>query len=210
MPGVTQPAPSYQPYQSPPPMMGIAKPPKQSNGGLTSMIAGILALVTAGLVVGGSFAPVASYRDTLDENTVIASETGWWKFSDAGSSSSFDGKGLLFGLVLVLAAALLVLGAVFAFVASRTRASGPTTGGRSLITAGVGVLAGVIMLESLQVLENSSSYNDQELQAGESLEYSPGLGLVLPLCALGLGLVAVVLAHVGQGARTFRQEPNTP
>jgi hypothetical protein len=213
MPGVTQPAPSYQQYRPLPPMMGVAAPPKQSSGGLTSMLAGILALVTAGLAVGGSFAPITTFRNTFEgggDTTVTASDSGWWGFADAGSSSPFESRSLLFGLTLVLVAALLVLGAVFAFVASRTRTPGPTAGGRSLISAGVGVLAGVMLLESLQVLESASSYNDRDLEAGESLEFSPGLGLVLPLSALGLGVVAVVLAHVGQRQRQFRQEPNTP
>jgi hypothetical protein len=213
MPGVTQPAPSYQQYRPLPPMMGVAAPPKQSSGGLTSMLAGILALVTAGLAVGGSFAPITTFRNTFEgggDTTVTASDSGWWGFADAGSSSPFESRSLLFGLTLVLVAALLVLGAVFAFVASRTRTPGPTAGGRSLISAGVGVLAGVMLLESLQVLDSASSYNDRDLEAGESLEFSPGLGLVLPLSALGLGVIAVVLAHVGQRQRQFRQEPSTP
>lgn len=213
MPGVTQPAPSYQPYRPLPPLMGVGAPPKPSRGGLTSMLAGILALVTAGLAVGGSFAPITSYRNTYEgsgDTTVTANDVGWWGLHDAGSSSPFETENLLFGLALVLVAVLLVLGAVFAFVASRTRVAGATTGGRSLITAGVGVLAGVMLLESLQVMENASNYNSRELEPGESLEFSVGLGFVLPLCAVALGVIAVVLAHVGQGQRAFRVEPNTP
>jgi hypothetical protein len=211
MPGVTQPAPNYQPYRPLPPLMGVGAPPKPSRGGLTSILAGILALVTAGLAVGATFAPITSYRNTYEgsgDTTVTANNVGWWGLRDAGSSSPFESESLLFGLALVLVAVLLVLGAVFAFVAARTRAAGATTGGRSLITAGVGVLAGVMLLESLQVMENASNYNSRELEPGESLEFSVGLGFVLPLCALGLGVIAVVLAHVGQ--RAVRLEPNTP
>jgi len=121
-----------------------------------------------------------------------------------------DAESSLIGLALVLVATLLVLGAVFAFVASRTRTSGPTAGGRSLISAGVGVLTGVMLLQLMSVLEQASTFNDRELDAGESLDFKPGLGLILPLGALGLGLVAVVLAHVGQRPRLARVEPNTP
>ncbi|WP_133905828.1 hypothetical protein [Actinophytocola oryzae] len=210
---MTQPAPSYPRYQPLPPPMMRAAPPKAAGGGLTSMLAGILALVAAGLAFGGSFAPITTFRNTFeggDQTTVTASKISWWSLTDDGSSTPFETENLLFWLVLLLVAALLVLGAVFAFVASSTRSPGPTTGSRSLITAGVGVLLGVLLLESLQVLRESSTYDNRPLESGESLDYLVGLGLVLPLCGLGVGLVAVVLAHVGQRQRAFREEPNTP
>jgi hypothetical protein len=194
-------------------MIGYAAPPKPSGGGLTSLLAGVLALVTAGLAVGGSFAPITSLRNSFESDGdpfVDASKSTWWGTSYDGSSDPFDDQTTLIGLTLVLVAALLVLGAVFAFVASRTRTSGPTSGGRSLISAGVGVLAGVMLLQVLDVVEQVSRFNDRDLQPGESLDYKPGLGLILPLCGLGLGLVAVVLAHVGQRPRAARVEPNTP
>jgi hypothetical protein len=194
-------------------MIGYAAPPKPSGGGLTSLLAGVLALVTAGLAVGGSFAPITSLRNSFESDGdpfVDASKSTWWGTSYDGSSDPFDDQTTLIGLTLVLVAALLVLGAVFAFVASRTRTPGPTSGGRSLISAGVGVLAGVMLLQVLDVVEQVSRFNDRDLQPGESLDYKPGLGLILPLCGLGLGLVAVVLAHVGQRPRAARVEPNTP
>ncbi|MFL6123301.1 hypothetical protein [Actinophytocola sp.] len=211
---MTQPAPSYQPYRPLPPLMGVAAPPKPSRGGLTSLIAGTLALVTAGLAIGGSFAPITTFHDSFADGdfsgTEVNSDLSWWGVNGVARVAPFDEGGKLFGLSLVLVATLLVLGAAFAFVASRTRAPGPTTGGRSLITAGVGVLAGVVVLQSLLVLEEASAYNDRELEPGESLRFTPGLGLVLPLCALAIGVVAVVLAHVGQRPRESRLEPSTP
>lgn len=194
-------------------MIGYAAPPKPSGGGLTSMLAGILALVAAGVVVGASFAPITSLRNSFESDGapfVDDSKTTWWGTSYDGSTDPIDAQSSLVGLSLVLVAALLVLGAVFAFVASRTRMSGPTSGGRSLISAGVGVLTGVLVLQVMEVVEQASRFNDRDLEPGESLDYTPGLGLILPLCALGLGLVAVVLAHVGQRARAARVEPNTP
>ena len=213
MPRVTQPAPSYQPYQPRPPMMGVAAPPKQSGGGLTSMLAAILAFVTAGLAIGGTFAPITTLRITNEgggQTTVYGEHDGWWNFGDDGSTDPLLSESKLLGLVLVLSATLLVLGAVFALVASRSRTQGPTTGGRSLIAAGVGVLTGVTLAQALDVLRLADRYNSRELEAGEAIDFAPGLGLVLPLCAVGLGLVAVVLAHVGQRARGARQEPLTP
>lgn len=195
------------------PMMGAPTPPKQSRGGLTTLLAGVLALVVAGLVVGGSFGAITDYRNTYEidgEPSVYSTTTTWWGVTDAGSSRPIEEEGVLAGLTLVLAATLLVLGAVFAFVAARTRTSGPVSGARSLTSAGVGVLAGVTVLQLLAVLKQMKQYNDQELEAGESLEFTAGLGLWLPLGGLVLGVVAVVLAHVGQRPVAARVEPNTP
>lgn len=177
------------------------------------MLAGLLALVAAGLVVGGSFGAITEYRNSYridDDPSVYATSTTWWGFHDAGSSSPVEEESVLTGLTLVLAGALLVLGAVFAFVAARTRTSGPVSGSRSLISAGVGVIAGVTVLQLLAVLKQMDRYNEQELDAGESLEFTAGLGLWLPLGGLVLGVVAVVLAHVGQRSAAARVEPNTP
>src|SRR6266498_2920687 len=211
MPRVTQPSPSYQPYQPLPPVMGIARPPKSSGGGLTSLLAGILAVVAAGLAFGGSFAAITTFRNTFEgggETTVNANNVSWWSLTDAGSSSPFDKESLLTWLVLLLAAVVLLIGAAFACAASSTRSPGAVTGSRSLVTAGIGVLTGAMLLETLLVLRQASNYNSRELQAGESLDFSVGLGFVLPLCGLAVGLIAVVLAHVGQGGR--RTEPSTP
>src|SRR5262245_53535410 len=85
---VTQPSPSYQPYQPLPPVMGIARPPKSSGGGLTSLLAGILAVVAAGLAFGGSFAAITTFRNTFQgggETTVTANNVSWWSLTDAGS-----------------------------------------------------------------------------------------------------------------------------
>lgn len=194
-------------------MMGVAAPQKPSRGGVTTLIAGLLALVVAGLAVGGSFGSVSSYRNSFEgdgDTSVYASHATWWGYGDDGSSSPIDSESLLNGLTLVLAGVLLAVGAVFAFVGARSRASGPVAGARSTISAGVGVLAGASLLELFSVLKQMEQYNDQELDAGESLEFSAGLGLWLPLGGLLLGIVATVLAHVGQRPKDVRVEPNTP
>ncbi|MFC4856132.1 hypothetical protein [Actinophytocola glycyrrhizae] len=211
---MTQPAPGYRPYQQPmAPMMGAPTPPKQSRGGVTTLLAGVLALVVAGLAVGGSFGAISTYRNALeigDETSVYASTTTWWEYNDDGSSVSTESESTLTGLTLVLAAALLVLGAVFAFVAARARTSGPVTATRSLISAGVGALASVALLQLFWVLNQTQRYNERELEAGETLEFTPGLGLWLPLGGLLLGVVAVALAHLGRRQGDVRMEPNTP
>ncbi len=196
-------------------MTGAHTPPKRSGGGLTTLLAGILSLVAAGLAIGGSFGPISTFRNSYEgdgdgDATVYASETTWWGYGDAGSTNPIDDGNILNGLVLVLVAALLVLGAVFAFVAARTRTPGPTTGARSLVSAGVGALAGAALLQVLELLAQTDSYNERELEAGESLEFTPGLGLWLPVGALVVGLVAAVLVHVGRRQVGARVEPNTP
>src|SRR4051794_39109798 len=99
-------------------MMGAAPPPKPSGGGLTSMVAAILALLTAGLVIGGSFAPISKFHDSFAagdfSGTEVNSDLSWWDVSGVARVAPFDEGGKLFGLALVLVAALLVLGAVFA------------------------------------------------------------------------------------------------
>jgi hypothetical protein len=197
------------------PMMGVAAPPKQPRGGLTSLLAGVLALVAAGLTIGGVFGPITTYTNKVDfgdgeSPTVFATKYSWWSFTDNGSTEPVETASTPAGLLLVLAALLLVLGAVFIVVAARTRTSGPTSAGRSLITGGVGVLAGLGLLQLLDVLAQMSRYNSRKLNAGESLDFTAGLGLYLPLGALAAGLVAVVLAHVGQRVGVARVEPNTP
>ncbi|MFI7680666.1 hypothetical protein [Actinophytocola sp. NPDC049390] len=196
------------------PMMGAPAQPKAPRGGVTTMVAGLLALVVAGLAVGGSFGDVSTYRHSFeidgDVSTSGHSRT-WWSFGlQTSDSNTRDPESILTGLTLVLAATLLVVGAVFAFAAARSRASGAVAGARSLITAGVGVLAGATLMHLIAVLDQMSTYNEKELEAGESLEFSAGLGLWLPLGGLVLGLVAIVLAHVGQRAGAVRVEPNTP
>ncbi len=198
------------------PMMGVAAPPKPPRGGTTSLIAGILSLVVAGLAIGGSFGPITKNRSEFafdgpdSEPTVYAGTRTWWEYNDAGSTDPSESASYLAGLALVFAAALLVLGAGYAFAASRSRTSGLITASRSLIVAGASVTAGAVLLVLFDVLDQMSSYNDRELSEGESIEFTAGLGLYLPLGGVVVGIVAVVLAHVGQRPRVARVEPNTP
>jgi hypothetical protein len=195
------------------PMMGVAAPQKPSRGGVTTLVAGLLALVVAGLAVGGSFGDVTRYRNSYagdGDPSVYATRATWWGYDNDGSTSPVEAEDVLSGLTLVLAGVLLVVGAVFAFVGARSRRSGPVSGARSAISAGVGVLAGASLLELFSVLEQMDRYNKQELDAGQSLEFSAGLGLWLPLGGVVVGIVAVVLAHLGRGGADARVEPNTP
>jgi hypothetical protein len=195
------------------PMMGVAAPQKPSRGGVTTLVAGLLALVVAGLAVGGSFGDVTRYRNSYagdGDPSVYATRATWWGYNNDGSTSPVEAEDVLSGLTLVLAGVLLVVGAVFAFVGARSRRSGPVSGARSAISAGVGVLAGASLLELFSVLEQMDRYNKQELDAGQSLEFSAGLGLWLPLGGVVVGIVAVVLAHLGRGRADARVEPNTP
>jgi len=198
------------------PMMGVAAPPKPPRGGLTSLLAGILSLVVAGLLVGGSFGTISTFRQLVPlggpdaEKAVFAGERTWWSFSDAGSTNPNTESTFLGGLVLVLAAALLLLGAVYAFVASRTCTPGAVAASRSLIVAGAAVLIGGVLIVLFDVLDAMDNFNRRELAEGESVDFHAEIGLYLPLGAILLGIVAVVLAHVGQRPHAVRVEPNTP
>jgi hypothetical protein len=193
------------------PMMGVAAPPKPPRGGMTSLLAGILALVVAGLAIGGSFAPISTFRQVFGgSESVFAGKRTWWSFTDAGSSDPIVEVTYLAGLVIVLAAALLVLGAVYAFMAARARTPGIVTASRSLIVAGASVLTGAALLVLFDVLDQMDDFNSRDLREGDSIDFNAGIGLYLPLGAVVLGIVAVVFAHVGQRPQAMRVEPNTP
>lgn len=211
---MTQSAPGYQPYQQPPPVHQQAPvhqqpPPRRARGGLNGLLAAIAALVAAGLTVGGLFGPISTYRseESFDgDSYVVGWRNDWWGFGDDGSTDPVPAETVLTGLVLVLAAVLLVAGAVFLLVA-RNR-GGTSTVGRTLTVAGVGVLTGAVLLELILSMAELSRHNEEELSAGETLEFSLGIGLFLPLGAAMVGIAAAVLAHLRQ--TPGRVEPVTP
>src|ERR1044072_8765050 len=104
-------------------------------------------------------------------------------------------------------ALLLGVGAVVAF----TRA---TTAARLFLALGVGSLAGTVLLQLSYTLDDMSVWNDVPLEAGESVRFTTGWGLWLPIAALVFGVVAVVLADrggpSGGPALPARVEPSTP
>jgi len=212
---VTQSAPGYQPYQQQPQAHQQAPvhqqpPPRRARGGLNGLLAAIAALIAAGLTVGGLFGPVTTYRseESFDGDSYVVGWTeNWWGFGDEGSTDPIGDQTVLGGLVLVLAAVLLVAGAVFLLV-SRSRGRGASAAGRGLTVAGVGVLSGAVLLELISSLAELSDRNEEELSAGETLEFSLGIGLFLPLGAVVFGIAAAVLAHLRQSPG--RVEPVTP
>ncbi len=215
MRGVTQPAPGYpQPYPPlPPPMMRATTPPqRQRGGGLTTLFAGLLAVVAAGLAVGGSFWPVTTYRNELPGEgsaNVFEHTIGWWTFTEEGTSNAGLEVGYISGLVLVLAAALLLAAAAFAFAAARARSGGVRTAARSLLAAGAGLLTGIMLMRLMSVIDTMGNYNARELAPGEALDFRADLGLYVPLGGVLAAIIAAVLGHVGQGP-AGRVEPNTP
>ncbi|GAB3459333.1 hypothetical protein GCM10027436_65730 [Actinophytocola sediminis] len=175
------------------------------------MIAAIAAVLAAGLAVAGLFLPVHSLVNTQDDGErTFGYDFTWWGYDDTSEGDDagvFEVGPTQGGWVLIAAAAVLVLAALFVFLAGRSVRPGVRTAGRSLLSAGVGVLVGASVLQLVSSLADLGSWSDRPLRPGEAIKFTIELGLYLPLGAVVLGLVAVVLAH---RARPVRREPATP
>ena len=165
------------------------QPPRRS---VLPLLTGLFGMIAAGLTLGGSFAPVREV-DSGDNGYVIK----WWGVDRPDFAADTD---TLAGLTLVLATVLLGVGAVLAF----TRV---TAAARLFLALGTGSLAGTVLLQLIYTLDDMNMWNDVPLQPGESIRFTAGWGLWLPLTGLVFGVVAVVLAFRGGPARV---EPNTP
>lgn len=201
-----QPPAQLPPYQPPAPRVRR-----------TTWLAGTLAAVAfigaAGLVLGGTFADLYHYEYSSDA-TKDTFDFGWWSSSDEDGPLPEDDGTTVWGIGAAGATALLLLSAVFAFVAglgSRpTRTS--TTVTRVSGSLGAGVAAGVITTVALFVFNTFDSVESQGVEAGERVTFSVGLGVWLPLAGTVVALAGVVLALLPQpgGGMPGRVEPETP
>ncbi|HWM03339.1 MAG TPA: hypothetical protein VNP92_13485 [Actinophytocola sp.] len=201
---MTQPSsrPPFPP-QVPP---GPVPPRRAAAGGLARVLAGVAALAAAGLAIGGSFAAIHSVTSTFgDDGAREVYDVNWWTIELVAGDTT-DNRNSLIGVALAVAAAALLVGAVLAFVA-RSGRGGVVTASRSVLSSGAGLLAGAVLLQLMSTLDTMSLVNDEELDPGESIQFSAELGLWLPLGGVVLAGLAVGLAHAG---RAVRQEPSTP
>jgi hypothetical protein len=175
--------------QVPQVLPGYARPPRRSA---VPLVAGLFGMIAAGLTLGGSFAPVREVKSG-ESGYVIK----WWGIDRPDVAANTD---TLAGLTLVLATLLLGVGAVVAF----TRV---TAAARLFLALGTASLAGTVLLQVIYTIDDLSLWNDVPLEPGESVKFTAGWGLWLPLAAVVFGAVAVVLAYRGGPARV---EPNTP
>src|SRR4051812_31541493 len=187
------PQPQMQQVQVPLMPPGYARPPRRS---VVPLVTGALGMVAAGLALGGSFAPVREVESGSNGYTIK-----WWGVERPEVTANAD---TLAGLTLVLATLLLGVGAVVAF----TRV---TTAARLFLALGVGSLTGTVVLQLIYTLDDMALWNDVPLDAGETVRFTTGWGLWLPLAAVVFGVIAVVLAYRGPSlGGQARVEPNTP
>ncbi|KAA9158407.1 hypothetical protein FPZ12_022720 [Amycolatopsis acidicola] len=168
---------------------GYAKPRRAPR--MAAMAGGALAVVSAALLVVGTFLPLskvtqASSGGRQQESTV----TGWARTFDpplTGSLAEFYSKAhtALVGIPLSAIALLLVIGAVLAFLGAR--------GSRVVLFSGTAAaLAAVLMLGA--ELESLLSYNDADPDASTAARYEIGLGAWLVAGGAALSLIAVIVA----------------
>ncbi|MPZ85056.1 MAG: hypothetical protein GEV28_33580 [Actinophytocola sp.] len=209
---MTQP-PARPPFPPPHPMRlpGPVPPrPAPRRGVVAGVLAGMFALAAAGLSIGGVFAVVHTLSNTHrdDSGANFGYDITWWGRKYPRGSEFVQNQDSLSGLAPLSAAAILLLGAVFVFVAANSGRL--LTASRSVLSLGSGLLAGAVFLQLLGTLQDMSVWNEEELDPGESIEFTASLGLWLPLGGVLLAAVAAVLAHVGRRAAAVRVEPNTP
>ncbi|HEU5469428.1 MAG TPA: hypothetical protein VFV67_02155 [Actinophytocola sp.] len=210
---MTAPAPGYPPgpptqYQQYPPQQyqypQQPRPPRRPRwtGGL---LGGILLLIATGITVWGSFGVVQTFTRDRGEDLVFEVQETWWTARQGRPTA--DEESVLFGLPLILAAALLLMAGLFALSAITSRRSGLVTSARVFGGTGLGLLAGALLLQVLEGLELLNQANNANPEPGENVRYEMGLGIWLPMAALLIGLIGLTLALTGTAGRA---EPDTP
>lgn len=193
-------------------MRAPAPPPKRrrAGGGVSPLLGSIAAVLAAGLAVAGLFFPIHRLSNTIgDGDQDFAYDLTWWGLNaNEDSLAGLVANSTLAGLTLVAAAVLLVLGAVFVFLSGKSVRPGVRTAGRSLVSAGAAMLAGIAALQLIYSLGDMASWNEDTLEPGETITFQVDLGLYLPFGGVLLAIVATVLAH--RGLRAARREPATP
>lgn len=174
-------------------------------------IGAVAAVLAAGLTIAGLFLPVHSVTNSWGPGEgTFGYDVTWWGLtatSDGIDSPLAQSTTAVTGILPSVAAALLLVAAVFMYLAGRSLRPGVRTAGRSLVSAGVGMLAGVATFQLISSLLDMRTWNESPLDPGEGVDFMVDIGLYLPLGAVILGVVAIVLAH---RTRPARREPMTP
>jgi hypothetical protein len=209
----------YQPAGTPPyavPPQAFpprrVKPPRTTPRWVAGLLAGIAFLIAAGATVWGSFEKTQSFRferqgTSGGDPDVSFYDVTWWRIEQ--SADSF-GEYPPYGIVVAVAAGLLLIGAVLAMTAFGVRRSGLVTGARVSAAAGVGLLAGGLTILLLDALQGLSNTNQRDVDPGETVSFQVGLGIWLPAGAAGLALIGLILALTRPRTALARQEPATP
>ncbi|TCO56552.1 hypothetical protein [Actinocrispum wychmicini] len=154
-------------------------------------------IIAAGLIVGGTFAPLSEERS----RSVSVAFTAWGVTSDQPTTSDYFPD---FGIPLVIGAVIMVAAALLAVTSTRLHpASGAVLAARLLGTGAAGVTIGCTV--TLYLL---TTLIDQANKGLSSTTVETGLGTWLLIAASVVGVVGSILMLVPKMEQ--RLEPETP
>ncbi|QFU88034.1 hypothetical protein [Amycolatopsis sp. YIM 10] len=190
--------PQFQPYHQPPP-----PPPRRPGVHGFSVAAGVLALVAAGLLIFGSFLPYTEYQIVTDGEASFSQQTTGWEWiiqelSDDGPSFD-ETEGAhppRFGIVLTVAAAVLLIGAFVTVASAGRRASaGVRAGSRLLLSTATAASAIAVWMVALTASSlQSMATVDEGGRTSFRTVYTLGTGLWVLVCGGGVALLALLVA----------------
>ncbi|MBW4721168.1 hypothetical protein [Saccharothrix obliqua] len=146
----------------------------------------VLAAVAAGLAVVATFLPYSWVGLDRDEDRVGFLTTGWGTRTEPERLAGIA-RETQFGVPVVIAAVVLLIGAALVFLPEHQRRAG-----RSTAIAGTGLLAGSVWT-TFVVVAASLEPADQDVRTGLAHDYREGLWLLV--AATALAVVATVLLH---------------
>lgn len=146
-------------------------------------------VIAVGLTAWGALEKIQTFRHELPNEAGEYSYTlTWWAIHESGVGAGRVSAYPPYGVLLAVAGGLLLIAAVLA-------GSGLGTWTRICAALGVGLLAGAVSVRLMDALQGISQINAQEVVAGESAEFTVGLGIYLPAGAVIMGLIGVFLTH---------------
>ena len=202
--------PQFPPYHQPPP-----PPPRRPGVHGFSVAAGVLALVAAGLLIFGSFLPYLEYVVVNDGEQAFSQQTTGWEW--IMESADDDGPSLAqaegahpprFGIVLTVAAAVLLIGA-FVTVASAGRgaSAGVRAGSRLLLSTATAAAAVAVWMVALTASGMESMAVVDEESSSFRTVYNLGTGLWVLICGGGTALLALLVAWLPNPDRRVAAGP---
>lgn len=180
-------------------------PPPDPNL-LPRVLAGMLAVLAAGLVIAGTFLSLTSLEETVRGRLVLRqSTTPWTRVDEASAETGLpaDAHVAHYGVPLTVLAVALLAGAALAFAAARggARESLRTMARGTLLTGAAGTATAVWMIG----MDVSSTLSYEQRSADVVAHFTIGTGFWV---LLGAGVVAVVTLGLALLAgRRPRTEP---